>query len=211
MWKSEATGNELCETATHFICRKPVATGGREEVFRVGRLLCRKELPREQIVKIAEAGKTDLFEDFISRFNRPFSAYLTLDPKEENPRPPRPLRVSPAPRAEGEGGKGGRKKASVDFTGAVAIGKSEVHGGAEIVQTSDSYYVTKPAPRGAPRRLQDGPRDLQEASRPAKSSACSPTAAASRSTASSPSAAPSSPPSSSSRRRRTAASSSSER
>lgn len=152
VWKSEATGNELCETATHFICRKPVATGGFEEVFRVGRLLCRKELPREQIVKIAEAGKTDLFEDFISRFNRPFSAYLTLDPKEENPGrrvrfefPPR------KPRAEGEGGKGGRKpKAPVDLTGAVAIGKSEVHGGAEIVQTSDSYYVTKPgaeAPR----------------------------------------------------------------
>ncbi len=152
VWKSEATGNELCETATHFICRKKTETGGYEEVFRVGRLLCRKELPREQIVKIAEAGKTDLFEDFISRFNRPFSAFLTLDPKEENPGrrirfefPPR------KPRAEGEGGKKGRApKAPVDLTGAVSLGKSEVHGGAEILQTADTYYVTKPgaeAPR----------------------------------------------------------------
>ncbi|HQF38172.1 MAG TPA: DNA topoisomerase 3 [Opitutaceae bacterium] len=152
VWKSETSGRELCETATHFICRQPVATGGFEEVFRVGRLLCRKELPREQIVKIAEAGKTDLFEDFISRFNRPFSAFLTLDPKEENPGrrirfefPPR------KPRAEGEGGKGGRKpRTPVDLTGAVAIGKSETHGGADILQVGDHYYVTKPgaeAPR----------------------------------------------------------------
>jgi DNA topoisomerase-3 len=153
VWTSAETGRELCETATHFVCRKKTDTGAYEEIFRVNRLLCRKELPLEQVIKIAEVGKTDLFEDFTSRFSRPFSAFLMLDMKEENPGrrvrfefPPR------KPRAEGEAGKKGTRapKVPVDLTGAVSLGKSAVHGGAEILQTADTYYVTKPgseAPR----------------------------------------------------------------
>ncbi len=47
--------------------------------FRMGKSLCQREVPREQVVKLIETGKTDLIPRFISKKGRPFSAYLKLD------------------------------------------------------------------------------------------------------------------------------------
>jgi DNA topoisomerase-3 len=45
----------------------------------MGKSLCQREVPREQVVKLIETGKTDLIPRFISKKGRPFSAYLKLD------------------------------------------------------------------------------------------------------------------------------------
>ncbi|MBU6181701.1 MAG: DNA topoisomerase III [Verrucomicrobia bacterium] len=61
--------------------------------FRMGKTLCQKEIPREQVEKILTLGKTDLLPRFISKKGKPFSAYLKLEGAkvvfEFEPRAPR--------------------------------------------------------------------------------------------------------------------------
>jgi DNA topoisomerase-3 len=45
----------------------------------MGKSLCQREIPREQVEKILTVGKTDLIPRFISKKGRPFSAYLKLE------------------------------------------------------------------------------------------------------------------------------------
>ena len=47
--------------------------------FRMGKSLCQREIPAEQVTKLIEAGKTDLIPRFISKKGRPFSAFLKLE------------------------------------------------------------------------------------------------------------------------------------
>jgi DNA topoisomerase III len=47
--------------------------------FRMGRTICQREVPREQVLKLIETGKTDLIPRFISKKGKPFSAFLKLD------------------------------------------------------------------------------------------------------------------------------------
>ncbi|MEI8311905.1 MAG: topoisomerase C-terminal repeat-containing protein, partial [Verrucomicrobiota bacterium] len=47
--------------------------------FRMGKSLCQREIPQEQVVKLIETGKTDLIQKFISKKGRPFSAFLKLE------------------------------------------------------------------------------------------------------------------------------------
>ena len=47
--------------------------------FRTGKVILQREIPAEQVKKLLETGKTDLIPKFISKKNRPFSAYLKLD------------------------------------------------------------------------------------------------------------------------------------
>jgi len=65
----------------------------------MGRTILQRVIPRDQVVKIAETGKTDLLPGFVSKKGRKFSAFLVLDGKkvgfEFEPR---------APKAEGEEG-----------------------------------------------------------------------------------------------------------
>ncbi len=49
--------------------------------FRMGKSLCQREVPREQVEKMLLSGKTDLIPRFISKKGRPFSAFLSLDTK----------------------------------------------------------------------------------------------------------------------------------
>ena len=45
-------------------------------VSRLPRLMCKKEIPREQAVHLIEKGKTDLIQGFTSKKGRPFDAFL---------------------------------------------------------------------------------------------------------------------------------------
>jgi len=47
--------------------------------LRMGKSICQREIPREQVIKIIETGKTDLLPRFISKKGKPFSAYLKLE------------------------------------------------------------------------------------------------------------------------------------
>jgi DNA topoisomerase-3 len=41
--------------------------------------ICQREVPREQVIKLIETGKTDLLTRFISKKGKPFSAFLKLE------------------------------------------------------------------------------------------------------------------------------------
>ena len=47
--------------------------------FRMGKTICQREVPREQVIKLIENGKTDLISRFISKKGKPFSAFLKLE------------------------------------------------------------------------------------------------------------------------------------
>ncbi|HLP06798.1 MAG TPA: DNA topoisomerase 3 [Opitutaceae bacterium] len=145
-WRDEKSGAELCEGPTSYILREREGEGWKQ-TFSVPRRLCQKEITRETATKLVAEGKTDVIEGFISKRGRPFNAFLLRNGERLAWEfPPRPKK------AEGEDGKKGTRKAKapVDLTGATQIGKSEAHGGADILQAADAYYVTKPgtdAPR----------------------------------------------------------------
>lgn len=137
-WTDPATGAELCEAGPNYILRER-ENGEWRQVFRLPRLMCKKEIPREQAVKLIEQGKTDLIRGFTSKKNRPFDAFLVRN--QERIRwefPPR------APKTGSDGKPAERKaRATVDLSKATVIGESTVHGG-ELVETADAYYVRKP-------------------------------------------------------------------
>ncbi len=47
--------------------------------FRMGKSLCQREIPHDQVAKLLETGKTDLISKFISKKGRPFSAFLKFE------------------------------------------------------------------------------------------------------------------------------------
>jgi DNA topoisomerase-3 len=138
-WSDPTTGADLCEAGSSYILRERDGEGFKQ-AFRVGRILCQKPLPREAAIQLVTAGKTDLIQGFISKKGRPFDAYL----KKENGRiawefPPRAPKVGkdgkPIPR---------RTRTPPDLSQATVIGESRAHGGGEVLQTPDAFYVRKP-------------------------------------------------------------------
>lgn len=76
--KCPRTGGDLFETANAYIVR--VVEGGEEKTpIKVNRKILDREIPKDQVLKLLETGKTDLLEKFWSkRTKRPFDAYLVL-------------------------------------------------------------------------------------------------------------------------------------
>ncbi len=137
-WTDPATGAQLCEAGSNYILRE---RDGEEwkQAFRVGRLMCKKEIPRETAVHLAEKGKTELIKGFISKKGRPFDAFLV----RQGARiawefPPREAKK------DKDGKPVARKeRAQVDLSKAKVVGESKVHHG-ELVEADDAYYVRKP-------------------------------------------------------------------
>jgi DNA topoisomerase-3 len=137
-WTDPATGAQLCEAGSNYILREREGDDWKQ-AFRVGRLMCKKEISRETAVQLAEKGKTDLIKGFTSKKGRPFDAFLV----RQGPRiawefPPR------APK-NGKDGKPVERKArpQVDLSKATVVGESKLHHG-ELVEVDDAYYVRKP-------------------------------------------------------------------
>jgi DNA topoisomerase III len=137
-WTDPTTGAQLCEAGPNYILREREA-GEWKQSFRVGRLMCKKEISRETAVQLAENGKTELIKGFTSKKGRPFDAFLV----RKGPRiawefPPR------APK-NGKDGKPVERKArpQVDLSKAKLVGESKLHHG-ELVEAGDAYYVRKP-------------------------------------------------------------------
>ncbi|HEY3662778.1 MAG TPA: DNA topoisomerase III [Chthoniobacterales bacterium] len=137
-WTDPATGAELCESGSNYVLREREGDEWKQ-AFRVGRLMCKKEIPRETAVQLAEKGKTDLIKGFISKKGRPFDAFLV----RQGPRiawefPPREAKKD-------KDGKPVERKArpQVDLSKAKVVGESKVHHG-ELVEADDAYYVRKP-------------------------------------------------------------------
>ncbi|MDQ2867198.1 MAG: DNA topoisomerase 3 [Verrucomicrobiota bacterium] len=134
-WTDPATGAELCEVGSNYVLREK-ENGEWKQAFRVPRLMCKKEVPREQAVQLIEKGKTDLITGFTSKKGRPFDAFLIRDHAR--------IRWEFPPRAPKAGKNGERKeRKKIDLAHAKVIGPSKVHRGGELVEAGDAYYVRK--------------------------------------------------------------------
>ena len=60
-----------------YACERAVAAT-KECTFRVGKVILQREIPKEQVIKLINTGKTDLLPKFISKKGRPFAAHLKL-------------------------------------------------------------------------------------------------------------------------------------
>ena len=69
---------EVYATETAYVCNRSVGEG-KDCNFRMSKVILQRQIPPEQVVKILTTGKTDLLDKFISKKNRPFSAYLKLE------------------------------------------------------------------------------------------------------------------------------------
>jgi DNA topoisomerase-3 len=137
-WKDPATGAELCEVGSNYVLRER-ENGEWKQAFRVPRLMCKKEISREEAVHLIEKGKTDLIKGFTSKKGRPFDAFLVRnDARIRWEFPPRAAKV-------GKDGKPVARKvrAKADLSKAKVIGESKMHDG-ELVELEDAYYVRKP-------------------------------------------------------------------
>ncbi len=146
-WTDPKTGAELCEAPTNFILREREGDGWKE-TFKVGRLMCQKQITREQAIQLVTHGKTDLIEKFTSKKGRPFDAYLVRQGgKITWEFPPRKPRETTA-----RNGKGAPRAARppVDLTKALKLSESKIYDG-DLYQTDDAFVVAKPQPNGAPR------------------------------------------------------------
>jgi DNA topoisomerase III, bacteria and conjugative plasmid len=148
-WTDPKTGAELCEAPTKYILREKNAEGSWEQTFSLSRILCKRELKREEVVACVETGRTPLIEDFISKFGRPFKAYLVKNGNKATFEfPPR------EPKKDKDGKPVARKtKAALDLSKAQKLGPSPAHEGGELYQTDDAYIVAKPGADGAPRAV----------------------------------------------------------
>ncbi len=143
-WTDPTTGAQLCENGSSYILREKEGEIWKQ-TFRIGRIMCQKPIPPEQVIKMVTDGKTDLIVGFTSKKGRPFDAYLKREgPKMSWEFPPRKAKLDkdgkPIPR---------KARVPLDLSKATVIGESKVHGG-ELVMTDDAYYVRKPARTTAP-------------------------------------------------------------
>ena len=80
------------EGVTSYVCDQSIGSEKSCE-FRTGKTILQRAIPREEIVKLAETGRTNLIAGFVSKKGRKFAAYLKLDGKkvgfEFEPREPK--------------------------------------------------------------------------------------------------------------------------
>ena len=95
------------EGTASYVCDQSIGAEKTCE-FRTGKTILQRAIPREEIVKLAESGRTNLIAGFVSKKGRKFAAYLKLDGKkvsfEFEPREPK------APKAGGTEGEGSTVK-----------------------------------------------------------------------------------------------------
>jgi DNA topoisomerase-3 len=154
-WTDPQTGAELCEAPTNYILRERDGAAWKE-TFKVGRLMCQREITRDQAIHLVTRGKTDLIEKFTSKKGRPFDAYLVRhDNRIAWEFPPR------QPRSAAKDGKKAPRKArpTVDLAKAVKLSESKIHG-ADLYQTEEAFVVAKPKPNGSPQVLFQLKRNL---------------------------------------------------
>jgi DNA topoisomerase-3 len=92
-----------------YVCEK--AVGPKKTCdFRTGKIILQRQIEPAQVTKLLETGKTDLLHKFISKKNRPFSAFLVYKEGKVG------FEFAPRePKAPGKGrAKAGPKKAQAE-------------------------------------------------------------------------------------------------
>jgi DNA topoisomerase III len=75
-------GGRVFESDSQYICEKSQADK-KPCKFKVGKTIAQQLIDREQLKKLAETGRTDLLDKFISKAGKPFSASLVLDERQK--------------------------------------------------------------------------------------------------------------------------------
>jgi Zn finger protein HypA/HybF involved in hydrogenase expression len=137
--KCPKCGNQIFETAMHYVCEKTVGPNPTCDFRRTGKVILQQTVDRAQAQKLFANGKTDLLPKFISKKGRPFKAYLKLEDGavsfEFEPRPPR----------KAGAGKAREPKApepKLDFTGQEPLGKCPKCG-SQIFEGPTAYVCEK--------------------------------------------------------------------
>jgi DNA topoisomerase III len=148
-WTDPKSGAELCEAPTKYILREKDKEGAWEQTFSLSRILCKRELTRDDLITCITTGRTPLIENFTSKFNRPFKAYLVRAGAKAN------FEFPPREPKTGKDGKPVERKAKakLDLSDAKKLGPSASHKDGELYQTADAYVVVKPGADDAPRAV----------------------------------------------------------
>ena len=75
--KCPRCGSGVFDHGMSYTCEKAVG-GARSCDFKTGKIILKRPIEREQVVKLLAAGRTDLLPKFTSKKGRPFSAYLVM-------------------------------------------------------------------------------------------------------------------------------------
>ncbi len=75
-------GGRVFETESQYVCEKSQADK-KPCKFKVGKTILQQPIDREQLKKLAETGRTDLLEKFISKAGKPFPAFMVLDDNQK--------------------------------------------------------------------------------------------------------------------------------
>ena len=67
------------EHGRSYVCEKNTGKE-RKCTFRTGKLILKRDIEKDQVIKLLKDGKTDLIPNFISKKGRPFKAFLILKP-----------------------------------------------------------------------------------------------------------------------------------
>ena len=136
-WTHPDTGAQLCETATKYILREKDANGAWRQTFSIARILCKRTITRKEVISLITTGKSPLIENFISRFGKPFQAYLVRDGEKANfeflPRQPGTSNTSSQ----------NKKNTPPDLTNAQKIGDSPAHKDAQLYATNDEILAIR--------------------------------------------------------------------
>jgi DNA topoisomerase-3 len=105
--KCPKCGARVFENGMSYVCEKAVGPD-RACDFRSGKIILQQAVDRAQMVKLLATGKTDLLKRFISKKNRPFSAFLAVGKDgrvgfEFEPRKPKAVKSKAAKEAATKG------------------------------------------------------------------------------------------------------------
>jgi DNA topoisomerase-3 len=70
-------GAQVLDAGDQYVCEKSQAEK-RPCKFKMGKVILQQQISREQLQKLCASGRTDLLPHFISKSQRPFSAFLVL-------------------------------------------------------------------------------------------------------------------------------------
>ena len=142
------------ELGANYVCEHSVGAAVTCD-FKTGKIILQQPVTRDQMVKLLEAGKTDLLENFVSnKTRRKFKAFLSFDTKEGKvvfEFQPRAAKAPPA-RKTGAKGAGVATAAPADADDAPAEGaapKAPARAGARAATKTANRTAPKAAAKAA--------------------------------------------------------------
>ncbi len=153
--KCPKCGSPVYENGMNYICEKAARQQGC--TFRTGKIICQRQMERDQVKKLLSTGRTDLLEKFISKKGRPFKAFLVVGAEgkvgwEFEPR---------KPKKTGEPGKPKEPPAKLDFSKSKPLAKCPVCEG-DVFEIEAGYICEKSQAEKRPCKFKIGKSILQQ-------------------------------------------------